>query len=293
MFEEERLSPDEAGYAIRPMENEDVDAVLQILTEAFGSGFDHQWFQWKHRDGPWGPSLGWVADAGSGLLGVRLFLPWRLRERDRVYRALRPCDTVTAPEARGRGVFRSLTEHAIGSLDDDVDFLFNTPNANSRPGYLKMGFAEWGELRQRVSFVLPRRTVLTDAPKPVSEESGVRTDTDGRFLAWRYRECPGWEYSTFGLESEDANGIVGRVRTWHGMRLMVVSELWGEARQRAALVRGAAHELGARVAWYGEPFPGVGFPSLRRPSTTVTRYDIRAADPGLQALSLGDVEDVL
>lgn len=293
MAEEERIPAGETGYAIRPMESEDVDAVLQMLTETFGSGFDHQWFQWKHRDGPWGPSLGWVADGGSGLLGVRLFLPWRLRERDRVYRALRPCDTVTVPEARGRGVFRSLTEHAIGSLNDDVDLLFNTPNANSKPGYLKMGFAEWGEVRQRVSIVLPRRTVLTDDPKPASQGSGVRTDIDDRFLTWRYRDCPGWDYSTFGMEGEDFNGIVNRVRTWHGMRLMVVSELWGGTRQRVDLVRGAAHELGARMVWYGEPFPDVGVPLLRRSSTTVTRYDIRAGDPGPQALSLGDVEDVL
>lgn len=74
---------------------------------------------------------------------------------------------------------------------------------------------------------------------------------------------------------------------------MVVSELWGEARQRVDLVRGAAHELGARMAWCGEPYPDVGIPLLRRSSTTVTRYDIRAGHPGPQALSLGDVEDVL
>lgn len=293
VFEEQRVSPREAGFAIRPLENEDVDAVLQMLTEAFGAGFDHQWFQWKHRHGPWGPSLGWVADSGSGLLGVRLFLPWRLRERDTIYRAFRPCDTVTAPEARGRGVFRSLTEHAIAHLDDDVDFLFNTPNEKSRPGYLKMGFVEWGEVSQRVSIVLPRRAALIDDPKPVSQWSGVKTLMDDRFLAWRYRDCPGWHYSTFGMESEGPNGIVCRIRSWHGIRLMVVSELWGEARQRVDLVRGAAHELGARMMWYGEPFPGVGVPLLRRSRTTITRYDNRAGHPGQQALSLGDVEDVL
>lgn len=271
----------------------DIEQVLRILTDTIDQRFDHDWFSWKHREGPWGPSPGWVAQDGSGLLGVRLFLAWRLRERGSTYTARRPCDTVTVPEARGRGVFRSLTEHAIASLDEDVDFLFNTPNTNSKPGYLKMGFAEWGEVRQRVSLVSPRREELTDDPDPTREELGVRTDADRRFLNWRYHACHGQDYRLFGLAGEVANGLVCRVRAWRGMRLMVVSELWGDARQKSHLVMGAAHEVGVRLAWFGEPFPEVGFPSLTRAATSVTRYDLRTWKPGALSLSLGDVEDVL
>jgi hypothetical protein len=293
VIEEGRGHTNDTGFEIRPMVSDDMESVLRVLTDTFGTGFDHDWFTWKHREGPWGPSPGWVAQDGSGLLGVRLLLPWRFREGDRVYRAHRPCDTVTAPEARGRGVFRSLTEHAISSLEEDVDFLFNTPNTNSKPGYLKMGFVEWGEVRQRLSLIWPRRAELTDDPDPTREEAGVRTDADRRFLTWRYDTCPGRDYRLLGLAGETGNGLVCRIRLWRGMRLMVVSELWGHARQRTTLINGAAHEVGARLAWFGEPFPHTGFPSLTRPGTSVTRYDLRSPEPGPLSLSLGDVEDVL
>lgn len=284
---------EDSGFAVRPMEHDDVDSVLLMLAEAFGPGFDHGWFDWKHKQGPWGLSLAWVAYDGSDLLGIRLFLPWRFRERDRVYRAFRPCDTVTVPEARGRGVFRALTEHAMSQLGDDVDFLFNTPNENSRPGYLKMGFVDWGQVRHRVALVMPRRMDLTDDPEPPTGTSRMRTDVDGRFLTWRYRDCPRRDYSLFGLTGDNGSGIVCRVRKWHGIRLIMVSELWGDSQQRVMLVKGAVHELGARAAWFAEPFPDVGFPSVARPGTVVTRYDVRANDLGPPALSLGDVEDVL
>lgn len=293
VFERERGEPQDVGFEIRPMEPDDIEAILRILTEAFGSGFDSQWFEWKHRSGPWGTSPGWVAHDVTGLLGVRLFMPWGFREGDRRYRALRPCDTVTVPEARGRGVFRSLTEHAISQLDESVDFLFNTPNTNSKPGYLKMGFVEWAEVRQRVSLIWPRRVELTDAPDPTMSEFGMTSDADHRFLAWRYRNCPIRDYRMFGLVGESGNGLVCRIRPWHGMRLMMVSELWGDARQKKTLVSGAAHEMGVRLGWFAEPFPHLRLPFLARPSTSVTRYDLKSWAPGLPALSLGDVEDVL
>ena len=59
-----------------------------------------------------------------------------------IHRAVRAVDTITAPEARGRGVFTRFTLAILSNeitRDDDVSFVFNTPNDQSRPGYLKMG----------------------------------------------------------------------------------------------------------------------------------------------------------
>ena len=96
----------------------------------------------------------------QGLIGVRLFLPWRFRQGQSVYRALRPCDTVTVPRARGMGVFRSLTETAMNAVGDDIDFYFNTPNRQSRPGYLKMGYVQWTSVVQHAGVVISRRARL-------------------------------------------------------------------------------------------------------------------------------------
>lgn len=277
-------------FGIRVLEEGDLAFVLDMLSDVFGKSFDLEWFRWKHRSGPWGQSRGWVAHDGLGLLGVRLLLPWRFRSGEEVFHALRPCDTVTAPRARGLGVFRSLTERAIASVSDDTDFLFNTPNSQSRPGYKQMGFVEWESVPQRVAPVWSRREALTDNPV-VRRELGLRTAVDDEFLRWRYTDCPTASYLLFGLEDEAA-GMVCRLRSWHGLRLMVVSELWGDRRQRARLLRGTAHETGARLAWMAGP-PQSGIPSIQRASTLVTRYDLRSDPMGPVKLSMGDLEDVL
>ena len=60
---------------------------------------------------------------------------------------VRAVDTATVPEFQGRGIFTRLTLDALDELrDDGVDLVFNTPNANSLPGYLKMGWQEVGRL---------------------------------------------------------------------------------------------------------------------------------------------------
>ena len=54
---------------------------------------------------------------------------------------MRAVDTATHPDYQGRGIFSRLTLHAIDELRaDGVAFVFNTPNDQSRPGYLKMGW---------------------------------------------------------------------------------------------------------------------------------------------------------
>jgi GNAT superfamily N-acetyltransferase len=296
MSEEMGVLGEESDFDIRTLAPEDVEPVLGMLNQTFNTSFDQEWVEWKHRRGPWGPSPGWVAHDDRGLVGVRLFLPWRLTESDRVHRALRPCDTVTASRARGRGVFRALTEHAVRSVEAEADLLFNTPNPNSRPGYLKMGFVEGGVVDQRVGLVRPRKVDVSGRPVPPASESGLRTQLDSSFLTWRYEDCPTTQYWLFGLPRESGNGLVCRLRRWKGMRLMVVSEVWGDVRQRASLLAGAAHEMGARLAWMAEPLRGSLRISAARPGTLVTRYDLRSDGenpPGDIALSLGDIEDVL
>jgi GNAT superfamily N-acetyltransferase len=51
------------------------------------------------------------------------------------------------PDYQGRGIFTRLTLHAIDELArEGVAFVFNTPNDQSRPGYLKMGWEVVGQL---------------------------------------------------------------------------------------------------------------------------------------------------
>lgn len=97
---------------------------------------------------------------GDEIIGVRLFMRWRFVGLGRAWSAVRAVDTATHPDHQGRGIFKSLTLHALEAVKEEgVDFVFNTPNNQSRPGYLKMGWQDVGTLRPRLR---PRLRSLRD-----------------------------------------------------------------------------------------------------------------------------------
>ena len=139
---------------------------------------------------------------------------------------LRAVDTATHPDYQGRGIFSRLTMHAIDGLAaDGVAFVFNTPNAQSRPGYLKMGWQPVARLpvlfrprsvgsliavaRARVpaeKWSLPTDAglpaietlsdgdavaALLDACADADRDAGlVQTNRSAAFMAWRYGFAP-------------------------------------------------------------------------------------------------------
>ena len=120
------------------------------------------------------------------------------------------------PDYQGKGLFTALTMHGLDELrDDGVDFVFNTPNDQSLPGYLKMGWQVVGKVPAAFRLRGPRSLATTakarvpadlwslplDVGVPVSEwlqsepssstgaSLGPRemvTDRSADFLAWRY-----------------------------------------------------------------------------------------------------------
>jgi GNAT superfamily N-acetyltransferase len=145
-----------ADVVVRRAGADEAPAILSLAAAALGwrEGEPNEaLFNWKHRDNPFGPSPMWVAEIDGQLAGFRTFLRW---EWDRgsgtsTARAVRAVDTATHPDFQGRGVFTKLTLGAIDELiADHVDFIFNTPNDQSRPGYLKMGWQVVGRLPVRI-----------------------------------------------------------------------------------------------------------------------------------------------
>jgi hypothetical protein len=76
---------------------------------------------------------------------------WEFDRGGAVVRCVRAVDTATHPDYQGRGIFRRLTLDALPALEaDGVAFVFNTPNSQSLPGYLKMGWITVGRAAARV-----------------------------------------------------------------------------------------------------------------------------------------------
>jgi GNAT superfamily N-acetyltransferase len=152
------------NLTVRPLVDADLPEVLGLLGAALAGGPTGRrtadFFRWKHQDNPFGRSFGLVAEADGRVVGVRLFLRWELHTGaggKRPVRAVRAVDTATHPEHQGRGIFRTLTLSALEQLRADTDLVFNTPNSNSRPGYLKMGWQSVGTVPIAVRPVRPMR----------------------------------------------------------------------------------------------------------------------------------------
>ena len=258
--------------------------MLDLLSASLGWVPDDQhtaFFRWKHNANPFGPSPAWVAEDDQGLTGFRIFLRWQWQRPDgTTARAVRAVDTATHPRARGQGVFSALTTHALGQLaDDGVRFVFNTPNEQSRPGYLKMGWQviERVTVRARprspLSVVrLARAKVAADkwsqptdagvaAPDALADAglvgdllssqpapTGVRTDRSAAFLAWRYGFEP-LRYRAMYATDDRADGLaVFRLRRRGPAVEAAVTDVivaGGDDRLARAALRRVAEESGA------------------------------------------------
>ena len=143
---------------IRPAEPGDDALALPMLRAALGKADDPHYeafLRWKHKDNAFGVSPAWVALHDGVVVGYRTFLRWEfVRSDGSVMRAVRAVDTATDPAYRGLGIFRSLTLQGVAELTlAGESIVFNTPNDQSRPGYLKMG---WSVARRLPVGVMPR-----------------------------------------------------------------------------------------------------------------------------------------
>jgi GNAT superfamily N-acetyltransferase len=205
---------------VRAASDEDLPQILELLQSSLGWVPNEQYaafYRWKHHENPFGRSPAWVAVDGGRIVGLRVWLRWRFVRSGHRWEAVRAVDTATHPDYQGRGIFRRLTTSSLEKLHDEgVAHVFNTPNEQSRPGYLKMGWEEVGKLPVAVRFRSPiaglravrarvpadKWSLPTEAGMPVSEaltnvtevselisalpDERIRTDLDIDVLRWRY-----------------------------------------------------------------------------------------------------------
>jgi hypothetical protein len=133
----------------RPASADDLPSILELARRSLGwADPDTSFLAWKHLANPFGTSPMWVAQVGTRVVGFRTFLRWEFLDTNGdVLRAVRAVDTATDPDYQGQGIFTKLTLEALDSLGaEGVDLVFNTPNSQSLPGYLKMGWTLVGRL---------------------------------------------------------------------------------------------------------------------------------------------------
>jgi L-malate glycosyltransferase len=234
------------------------DAVLPLLAASLGWGADERYrafFEWKHRRNPFGVSPTWVALDEGRVVGFRTLLRWEFTRGDEVVAAVRAVDTATDPAYQGRGIFRRLTLQAVDELrDEGVAFVFNTPNDQSRPGYLTMGWEVVGRpepMMRPLSWRAPVRLLTARVPASRWSEPTDAGEAAARVVA----------------DLDDLDDLLARATPEHGDRLRT-------------------HRTPAYLAWrYGSdvlPYRAVG------DADGLAFFRLRRRGPAVEAV-LGDV----
>jgi glycosyltransferase involved in cell wall biosynthesis/GNAT superfamily N-acetyltransferase len=323
--EPERPKRRRAEADIRPAEPDDRSEILALLGRSLGSDPDDprlaRLFAWKHDTNRFGPSPMWVVVDGGRVIAFRALMRWEFERGGEVLRAVRAVDTATDPDYQGRGLFTALTLHALEAVRaEGVAFVFNTPNSQSRPGYLKMGWREVGSVPAAVRVTGPtaalrmaRARVPADRwslpleigtsvedwlatggvadrrPAPVDVRE-LRTRIDDDYLTWRF----GGDLLHYRVvHNGDAAVIVRARRRGPATELAVVAE-FGDARATARRAARAARQAGADYAIrLGSPSPLTGWVPLPGGGPILTwRQVTHAGMPPLAnwSLELGDIE---
>ncbi len=155
-----------ARYNVRPYTPEDESQVLDLMEASLGTGptgrRDPDAWRWKHMTNPFGASYVYLAhDERGQVAGMRAFMQWRFQAGGQPVRAVRAVDTATHPDHQRRGIFTMLTLHTLHEVEKDgVGMVFNTPNQQSMPGYLKMGWTHVGAFQPMVLALNPARFLL-------------------------------------------------------------------------------------------------------------------------------------
>jgi len=321
--------PTREDLEFRAATDADTPAVLALMAEVMGWKKDEpfdEFFHWKHRENPFGPSPAWVALHDGRVVGYRTFLRWTfVDDEGKKLRAVRAVDTATHPDYQGMGIFRTLTLRGVAELTLAGDaFVFNTPNDQSRPGYLKMG---WTVARRLPIGILPAgpgalapiaksrvpaqlwsvpTTVGLPAHEALADETvaaallqhapsrGVRTLRSPEYLAWRTSLVP-FQYRLLLAANNDpaAGGVVFRLRRrGKSVEVAIIEQLVPNGRTGTALAHrilrgtGADHAIGLRTAHRSSLIP------LPQQGPLLTTRALGTSPPPARSwtLSLADIE---
>lgn len=210
------------GMIVRFATSADTEGIIDLLKDSLGESTipkSVELWNWKHQQSPFGPSYVMVAEEEGKIIGVRAFMQWKWMRDGIQYNAIRAVDTATHPQHQGKGIFKKLTLGlATECQNNGIHFIFNTPNEQSRPGYLKMGWEQAGKMPLRFSIKQPYNMLCSWLNKGKSKKQHIKSPTkwtseiyemaeksmnfplhlttvlSKEYLSWRYGQNPLFDY---------------------------------------------------------------------------------------------------
>jgi GNAT superfamily N-acetyltransferase len=277
--------------------DKDREEIMALIKKGLRDSFEESHLIWKHQENPFGTSYILGAKIKGRLVGLRMFMRWEFTgPNNQTIKAIRPVDTVTDPEFRGMGIFSRLTLKGIEEEINNYELIFNTPNLNSRPGYLKMGWQVWeGDALTKFALIFPGKKIKSVEAKNQLESfstKGWSTLKSKEFLNWRYKSQDYLVRTTSNQETV----IIYRKAKIKSLSTLVISELLGEEKWFLPLIRSVASVEKSQWIYYlanKKNLPGlIHLPFKSKKPFIVYRDDTQKMAEQIQ-FSLGDLESKL
>ncbi|SOC80324.1 hypothetical protein SAMN06296241_1872 [Salinimicrobium sediminis] len=176
----------------------DITDAVNVIRRNLDKSFTREFFIWKHCNNPFGKSKGVFLQDESQIVGIRMLMNWEFFNsgENLKLKAVRPVDTAIDVNYRGKGYFKELNAFLMKFTPSHYDFIFNTPNNNSLPGNLKMGWKQLENISNfQIGIVNPffkslefsdinssQMKLMPDSFNPL-----LSTLLTEDFLAWRYK----------------------------------------------------------------------------------------------------------
>jgi len=232
---------------------EDITELIDLLRTSLSERQTPELFLWKHFENPFGKSYGLLAIDSDKIVGARMFMFWEFSNGRETIRAIRPVDTITHSDYRGKGIFKKLTLQGLNDCKKEYDIIFNTPNKNSLPGYLKMGWEEFkSSFNYYLSFILPSAKLAKRICFPeknlayaglvnINYTKRFKTNTTLEFLKWRYSDN---DY-TFSRYKEGSSSllIIFRLQKVKGLKTLILVDYLGSTELLKNALKGLAFKL--------------------------------------------------
>ncbi|RYG41230.1 MAG: GNAT family N-acetyltransferase [Chitinophagaceae bacterium] len=227
----------------------DMPAMIALLKKSLGESLmpkSEGFFNWKHYENPFGRSMVLLAKENEEVIGLRAFMRWEWMRGGEKVTAVRAVDTATDPSHQGKGIFKKLTLQAVADCKaEGVGIVFNSPNASSRPGYLKMGWKDAGRmpLWLKPGSIIPAKyneenvnshlehfsiskvsELLQSENEFPSSKKFFHTPLSPAYIHWRYSHCPVVKYGA--VAAKGSFGIIFRVKKLKAFSELRICEMW-------------------------------------------------------------------
>ena len=255
---------------IREATEFDIPSIVELLKLSLGESLmpkSTAFWRWKHIENPFGKSPVLLACDGDNVVGVRAFMLWEWRHQNQIIRSARAVDTAIHPDYQGKGIFIKLTQALLNQCRDfKIEFIFNTPNEKSLPGYLKLGWQKIGRLsinsHVRVSLVSGRKAkpgLKNDFQLDrvlFRNSQTISTNESSQFLQWRYLKNPNIPYE---YHQDDCGWYIYRTKKSGYMKEMRVVEFFDNQKKSGELIKRLKQDAQAHnvqiITWAGFKIP--------------------------------------